>query len=123
MRNRYVKPCSICGGSVPAGEGDVLKNQSGWEVLHASPCARTSVAEGHGRAYVYRVLRILNHPDASRDDVLYAVHGFLSLVRLGWTRMETCQRLLLNSPALSCYDRLEVEELLAQLRLNEETHA
>lgn len=127
MRNRYPKACNICQGTVPAGEGTLRREGRGWSVTHSDACPRGiedqgSIRHGHAQAYTRRVLNLLRQADASTDDILEAVGGLAALVRTRWTSVETCERILLRSPALATMDRMSAEEILSRLAL-EESHA
>lgn len=128
MRNRHPKACSICHGIVPVGEGLLHKDRqnSDWGVTHNGACPRgeeqASIRRGHAQAYSRRVIGLLNHAEASADDIQEAVGGLAALVRTQWTSVQTCERILLHSPALASMDRMSVEEILSGLLL-EESHA
>lgn len=127
MRNMYPEPCSICQGTVPAGEGTLRRGRSGWDVTHTDACLRgdkdvDSVRHGHAKAYTRRVMAVLRRSDATFEELLEAVDGLSALSRTGWTTLETCERILLGSQALKGMDRLEAEGILGNLLL-EESHA
>lgn len=127
MRNTYPKPCSICQGTVPAGEGFLHREGSGWGVLHADACPRGvandgAIRQGHARAYTRRIMSVLRRADAPLEDILKAVDGLSALARTRWTNIEACERILLASPALRSMERLQAEEILSHLLL-EESHA
>lgn len=127
MRNMYPEPCSICQGTVPAGEGTLRRGRSGWDVTHADACPRGaqddgSVRHGHAQAYTRRVMAVLRRRDATFEEILEAVDGLSALARTRWTSVETCERILLASQALNGMDRLQAEEILGHLLL-EESHA
>lgn len=127
MKNRYPKECSICRGTVPAGEGILRQESDGWGVTHADRCPRTrsedgEIRHGHARAYTRRIMAILRRPDATYDEVLEAVESLSALVQTQWTSTETCEKILLNSAALKSFDRCTVEGILNHLML-EDSHA
>lgn len=127
MRNQTPKACSICQGTVPAGEGTLRSIGRGWSVLHSGACPRGiedqgSIRHGHAQAYARRVFSLLNRSDASMDEIQEAVGGLAALVCTRWTSLKTCERILLRSPALASMDRMSAEELLNSLLL-EESHA
>lgn len=121
----YPKACSICHGTVPAGEGIRRKEGTGWGVTHteASPCPRGSVNRGYAQAYTRRAVLLLKPLDATMEEIQEAAGMFLALARNRWTTIETCQRTLLQATALRNRDRFVVEMLLDQLTLVEESHA
>lgn len=127
MRNQYRQACSICQGIVPPGEGTLRKEGPGWSVTHTDSCLRgisvdTAIRHGHARAYTRRLFGILGRSDASIDEIMEAVGSMAALVRTRWTTVESCERQLLNSKALSSLDRLSVEKVLSHLLL-EDSHA
>jgi hypothetical protein len=65
---------------------------------------------------------VLRRSDATLEEVLTAVDGLSALARTRWTSIETCERILLGSPALGGMERLEVEGILSHLVM-EESHA
>jgi len=67
-------------------------------------------------------MAVLRRDDATFEEILEAVDGLSALARTRWTSIETCERILLASRALGGMDRLEVEEVLGHLLL-EESHA
>lgn len=121
--------CSICQGLVPAGEGVLHREGTGWGVTHADACPRGlsdngSIRHGHAQAYARRVMALLRRPNATIDDIEEAVRGMVALLRTGWVKQATCERILLNSKALEGRDRLEAEGFLHQLLPEEsESHA
>ncbi|MFE0472538.1 hypothetical protein ACFW2V_13080 [Streptomyces sp. NPDC058947] len=127
MRNMYPKPCSICQGTVPAGEGTLRREGSGWSLTHTDACPRGAedggaIRHGYAQAYTRRVMGVLRRKDATREEVLKAVDGLSALAHTRWTSIETCERILLGSQALSQMERLEAEAILNHLLL-EESHA
>jgi hypothetical protein len=123
----YPKPCSICQGTVPAGEGTLRREGSGWSLTHADACPRGAeeggaIRQGYAQAYTRRVMGVLRRSDATLEEVLTAVDGLSALARTRWTSIETCERILLGSPALGGMERLEVEGILSHLVM-EESHA
>jgi hypothetical protein len=127
MKNRYPKACSICQGLVPAGEGILYQDSSGWSVIHSGACLQGqqdngSIRVGYARAYTRKVFSLLNRSDVTLTEVEEAVRSLAALVRTGWTTIETCERILLNSKALEAMDRCSVEDILSQLT-SEESHA
>lgn len=127
MRNRYPKACSICQGLVPAGEGILYQDGSGWSVTHSGPCPRglrdnASIRHGHAQAFAKRAFRITRRSDATLEEIHEAVRSFAALVRTGWTKKESVESILLNSRALEGMDRLQVEDILGQLSF-EDSHA
>ena len=65
---------------------------------------------------------VLRRSDSTFEEILEAVDGLSALARTRWTSIETCERILLASEALKGMDRLEAEEILSHLLL-EESHA
>lgn len=127
MKNWDPKPCSICQGTVLAGEGTLCREGSGWSVTHSNACPREmhkdgSVRIGYAQAYTRRVFAVLRRSDATFEEILEAVDGLSALARTRWTSIETCRRHLLASPALAGMDRLGAEEILEHLVL-EGSHA
>lgn len=113
MRNRFPKPCGVCQGRVPVGEGTVQgSGESGWTVIHAA-CPRSSVRHGHAQAYARRVLGVLRRTDSSADDINEALVGLVALMRTGWTSRESCERMILQAEVFRDLDRLGVEEILS----------
>jgi len=121
MKNRYPKACSVCQGTVPAGEGTLRRVGSGWSVTHSDACPRNSVRHGHARAHTRRALALLNRATAPADDVRYAIDLLSELVRTRWTTRESCEKALLSARAFRDMDRLEVEGIL-QSFLPENSH-
>jgi hypothetical protein len=126
MKNRYPKLCSICQGLVPAGEGILYQDSSGWSVTHSGACPRGdqdngSIRHGHAKAYARRVLSLTRRSDVSVAEIEEAVRHLAALVRTGWTTIEACERILLNSKAMEGLDRLSVEGIMSQLS-TEESH-
>lgn len=112
MRNRYPKPCGVCQGRVPAGEGVVQgSHASGWTVTH-DVCPRGSVRQGHAQAYAHRTVAALRRRNSTADDITEALSGLAALMRTGWTSRENCEKIILRAPAFGGLDRLEVEEIL-----------
>jgi|EndMetStandDraft_8_1072994.scaffolds.fasta_scaffold858720_2 hypothetical protein len=112
MRNMYPKPCGVCQGRVPAGEGNVQgSHASGWTVTH-DVCPRGSVRHGHAQAYARRVMGVLRRKESTATDISEALAGLAALMRTGWTSREGCEKVILRAPAFSDLDRLEVEEIL-----------
>lgn len=121
MRNRYPKPCGVCQGRVPAGEGNVQgSHTSGWTVTHDA-CPRGSVRHGHAQAFARRVTTVLRRKSSTADDVNEALTGLAALMRTGWTSRENCEKTILKAPAFSDLDRLEVEEILSSYLTHEGT--
>jgi hypothetical protein len=121
MRNRYPKPCGVCQGRVPAGEGTVQgSHASGWTVTH-DVCPRGSVRHGHAQAYARRTVATLRHRNSDADDITEALRGLAALMRTGWTSRENCEKIILKAPAFVDLDRLEVEEILDQCLTQEGT--
>lgn len=112
MRNRYPKPCGVCQGRVPAGEGNVQgSHTSGWTVTH-DVCPKGSTRHGHAQAYARRVSLVLRRKDSTTDDITEALNGLAALMRTGWTSRESCERVILKAPVFCDLDRLQVEEVL-----------
>lgn len=112
MKNRFPKPCGVCQGRVPVGEGTVQgSGVSGWTVIHTA-CPRGSVRHGHAQAYARRVLGVLRRKDASPVDITEALSGLSALMRTGWTSRESCERMILQAGAFQDLDRLAVEDIL-----------
>lgn len=121
MRNRFPKPCGVCQGRVPVGEGTVQgSSASGWNVTHDS-CPRESVRHGHAQAYARRVLSVLRRRDSPADDVTQALVGLAALMRTGWTSRESCERMVLQAAVFQDLDRLSVEEILNDCLVREGT--
>lgn len=114
MKNRFPKPCGVCQGRVPVGEGHIQgSSTSGWTVIHAA-CPRGSVRHGHAQAYARRVLGVLRRKDSSAADISNALTGLAALMRTGWTSRESCERMILQAGAFRDLDRLGVEEILSE---------
>jgi len=112
MRNRFPKPCGICQGRVPAGEGNVQgSHASGWTVTH-DVCPKSRIRHGHAQAYARRITRMLRHKGSTADDITEALNGLAALMRTGWISRESCEKIILRTPAFSDLDRLQVEEIL-----------
>lgn len=112
MRNRYPKPCGVCQGRVPAGEGNVQgSHTSGWTVTH-DVCPKGSARHGHAQAYARRVSITLRRKDSTADDITEALTGLAALMRTGWTARESCEQVILRAPVFHDLDRLQVEEVL-----------
>lgn len=112
MKNRYPKACSVCKGTVPAGEGTLRRVDSGWSVTHEGGCPRNSVCHGYAKARTQRALSLLDRPTLSREEIAKCVEELADLVRTRWTSRENCERAILSKRALRGMDRLEVEEIL-----------
>jgi len=67
-------------------------------------------------------MAVLRRDDATFEEVLEAVDGLAALANTRWTTFATCERILLASRALRGMDRLQAEEILGHLLL-EESHA
>jgi len=112
MRNRYPKPCGVCLGRVPAGEGNVQgSHTSGWTVTH-DVCPKGSQRHAHAQAYARRVSLTLRRKNSTTDDITEALMGLASLMRTGWTSRESCEKVILRAPVFSDLDRLMVEDVL-----------
>lgn len=113
MKNRYPKACSICQGTVPAGEGVVRGSRAtGWVVTHAEACPRNSVRHGYARARLRSIMVVLNRTSLTDAEVTEAVASLAELVRTRWTSPKGFEKVVLSSRAFSGLDRLEVEEIL-----------
>ena len=112
MRNRFPKPCGICQGRVPAGEGNVQgSHASGWTVTHDA-CPKGKIRQGHAQAYAHRMTVKLRRKNSTADDITEALTGLAALMRTGWASRESCEKIILRAPAFSELDRLQVEEIL-----------
>lgn len=121
MRNRFPKPCGVCQGRVPAGEGTVQgSSASGWTVIHEA-CPRGAVRHGHAMAYARRILGTLRRKTSSHIDITDALTGLASLMRTGWTSRESCENIILSAAAFQDLDRLGVEEILNDYLIQEQT--
>ncbi|AXH66182.1 hypothetical protein SEA_SATIS_21 [Streptomyces phage Satis] len=110
----YPKPCGVCQGRVPAGEGIVQgSHASGWTVTHDA-CPRGSVRHGHAQAYARRVVSVLRRKSVTADDLTESLNGLAALVRTGWTSRESCEKIILSAEAFQDMDRLAVEDILAE---------
>lgn len=113
MKNRYPKPCGVCQGWVPAGEGILQgSHDSGWVVTHADACPKGSVRHGHAQALAHRVMSVLRRKDSTADETMQALSNLGALLRTGWTNREACERIILKAHAFADLDRIEVEMLL-----------
>lgn len=122
MKNRYPKACSICQGTVPAGEGIVRGSRAtGWVVTHAEACPRNSVRHGYARAHLRGIMVVLNRTSVTNREVDDAVGSLAELVRTRWTSPKGFEKVILSSRAFSGMDRLEVEEIIQRF-LPESSH-
>lgn len=112
MKNRYPKACSVCQGTVPAGEGTLRRVGAGWSVTHEGGCPRDVIRRDRARARTERVVNLLDRPMISAEDLAECVGALAELTRAGWATRESCERAILSARALRNMDRLEVEEIL-----------
>lgn len=114
--------CTICKGNVPAGEGILRREGSGWSFTHTGACPRgiqddKAARYGHAQEYARRIMRVLRRTDVEREEILGAVDGLSALVQTRWMSADACERILLGSPALSGMDRLEAQRIVQHLLL------
>jgi len=55
---------------------------------------------------------MLRHKGSTADDITEALNGLAALMRTGWISRESCEKIILRTPAFSDLDRLQVEEIL-----------
>lgn len=113
MKNKYPKPCGVCQGWVPAGEGILQgSHDSGWVVTHADACPKGSVRQGYAQALARRAMSVLRRKDSTADEITTTLVNLGALMRTGWTNREACERIILNAVVFADADRVDVEMML-----------
>lgn len=119
MKNMYPEACSICRGTVRPGEGTLRGSRAkGWTVTHADRCVTNktinpSLRHGYAQAFTRRMLKMINAPHVTTEEITESLTGLAELVRTGWASKESCEKAILKARAFKDFDRLEVEDLIS----------